>query len=96
MHLETETFDHHKPGKDNENLTPRAGHELQGVVEPIALFEHEFLGLRIGRFKLRIGQHGGQRDKRGKSACGEIDRVVAQIKGLPARHDEPVGDQGRR
>lgn len=56
VHLQAEALHHHEGREHHENLPPRAGHELQQVVKPIAPPQHHMLVLRVGRLELRIGK----------------------------------------
>ena len=93
MHLKAEAFDHHEAREDHEDLPPRAGHELQRIIEPVAAAQHHFLVLHRGRLELRIGQHGGECDGDGNAPADHIDDAVAEAQRLPQRHDREIGHQ---
>ena len=56
VHSKAKFFDHHEAGKNHENLTPCASHELQRIIQPIAAAQDQPFDLRMRAFVLRIGQ----------------------------------------
>jgi hypothetical protein len=62
VHLESVALNHHEGREDDEDLPPRARHELQRVVKPVAPAQDHLLGLGIGAFELREGEETDQRD----------------------------------
>ena len=45
MNVIAEALDHQETGKNGEDLAPGAGHEGEGVVEPVALSQDQLLVL---------------------------------------------------
>ena len=93
VHLEAEALDHHEGGEHHENLTPRTRHKLQRIVQPIPAAQHELLQLRLGAFELRIGEIGEDRDGQRGAARDHVDKVVAQVEGLPRQHQKAIANQ---
>ena len=90
-----EAFNHHEGREDDEDLSPRARHELQQVVKPVALAQDEMLQLRVRRLEPRIGEGREKDDGDGQPARGRIDHLIAEVEGLPGQHDQPIGHHRR-
>ena len=88
-----ELFDHHKACKHHKYLPPRARHQLQRVIQPIAAAQDHVFMLRMRRLELWIGQQAEQRYQRGYPACHHINCVVIQRIGLPGQHNRGVSHQ---
>ena len=76
MHIVAEFLDHHETREDHKNLSPRAGHELESIIKPVASAQHHLFDLRGGRFELRIGKHRKQGDHHRDATPGHVDGVV--------------------
>ena len=60
--VKTKALHHHKGRENDENLPPRARHELQRVIKPIAFPQHHLLQLRVWCFELRKHNHAVEGD----------------------------------
>jgi hypothetical protein len=67
MYRKAEFLDHHEAGKNDEDLPPGTGHELQGIIQPIAPPQDHPLDLRVRGFELRIGNQADEGDGGGYS-----------------------------
>ena len=75
-----------------KDLASRAGHEGEGVVEPVTLAQHHVAVLSDLLGKARKGRHAEQRDSDGEATTEEVDPVI--IEGEPVEGD-PNEREGR-